>query len=234
MSKLLASSRQRSIIKDINKYGHKRVLELAKIYHVSDETIRNDLRCLMKNGLIRKVHGGAESLNISQLSSKTPLITNLEIIDGIIPHIKPHAIIYLDSDSLAENLATKLPQLPLTIYTSSLNIITILKNRLEITLICLGGKFDPITKTFKGEESLPLLNYTKFDLAIFTCTKIDDTLGPLTNDADKAQKLRNILTHCEKNIVIITPPEPMEEPAHFALVTQDQQSNTIILHAKKV
>lgn len=53
------SARQATIMKALARHGACRVRELAQQLHVSDETIRRDVKAMAGRGLVERVHGGA-------------------------------------------------------------------------------------------------------------------------------------------------------------------------------
>lgn len=59
MSDILAEERRRKILEQIEEEGTVRTSQLARMFSVSEVTIRRDLQELTKEGKLKKVHGGA-------------------------------------------------------------------------------------------------------------------------------------------------------------------------------
>ena len=57
----MQSERRRKILEIVQETGGRSVTELCEQFDVSEMTIRRDLRDLDREGLLRKVHGGAVS-----------------------------------------------------------------------------------------------------------------------------------------------------------------------------
>ena len=62
---MLPQQRRQKIFELIREDGHAKVLNLSKIFKVTEVTIRQDLERLEEEGLIIREHGGAYLKNIS-------------------------------------------------------------------------------------------------------------------------------------------------------------------------
>jgi DeoR/GlpR family transcriptional regulator of sugar metabolism len=60
---MLAAQRHKLIVEEIRRKGAVRVSELTELLAVSEMTIRRDLEALEREGLLRRVHGGATRLS---------------------------------------------------------------------------------------------------------------------------------------------------------------------------
>src|SRR2546423_3084150 len=60
---MLTAERRRSIMYTLQRDGKVLASELSKTLHVSEDTIRRDLRELAAAGMLQRVHGGALSLS---------------------------------------------------------------------------------------------------------------------------------------------------------------------------
>src|SRR2546425_12782789 len=56
---MLTAERRRSIMQTLQREGKVHATELSKALHVSEDTIRRDLRELAAAGMLQRVHGGA-------------------------------------------------------------------------------------------------------------------------------------------------------------------------------
>ena len=56
---MLSNQRPEKILKLIREDGHAKVLDLSRIFEVTEVTIRHDLEQLEKKGFITREHGGA-------------------------------------------------------------------------------------------------------------------------------------------------------------------------------
>lgn len=60
---MLTEERQDEIVRLVNVGGAVSVQALVEYFHISEATVRRDLVALQQAGRLRRVHGGATSLN---------------------------------------------------------------------------------------------------------------------------------------------------------------------------
>ena len=144
------SDRRRMIIELVQESGSKTVAELCGLFNVSEMTIRRDLRDLDREGVIRRVHGGAvSSLGRSYEPPYTIRSTrNAETKRAI---GRKAAELIVDGDSIALDVGTTILEIAqalhgkhnLTIITASLPIANEIVSNLSLTsevrLILTGG-----------------------------------------------------------------------------------------------
>lgn len=122
------------------------VNELSDKLQVTGKTIREDLSKLEEQGLIMRVHGGAvlaQSDQFGILPSKDPLDKyseeKSEIALRALAHIAKDDIIALDGGSTTLEIARRLENMPLTVITNDVYIISELVPKDNIRLVVPGG-----------------------------------------------------------------------------------------------
>lgn len=148
---MLTSERQRLIRELAQKNGEVLISELAKRFGVSIETIRRDINILSKKNLLKKVRGGAVPVQyaVREDSYDVRYRKNHDSKSAIGAYIAENLIedndsIALSSGSTMEVLAECITARNLLIVTNSINIASILQNRMRQNLwsgevIILGG-----------------------------------------------------------------------------------------------
>ena len=222
MAKLLANARQRAILDLINKHGHMRVITLAETFKVSDETIRNDFRVLLKQNLVRKLHGGAEALSTPSLNNGLEDLPKgaFDLAQEALAYIKPNSALFVDAHPALTLLASDLPAVPLTVYTASLPVMLALQDREEIELVCLGGTYNAQSRSFFAEGENPLVENVRFDLGIFVAQEVDADLGCLVSHKDYARNLRPLLKRCRQKLCLN--PGGNAESARYSVASLDE------------
>jgi DeoR/GlpR family transcriptional regulator of sugar metabolism len=143
---MISEERSAFILKEIEDRGSVSVLDLTQRLNVSEMTIRRDLADLEKEGVIRRVHGGA--VNARGRSFEPSLILREtqhreeKVLIG-----KMAAELIADGDSIALDIGSTALQVALhligrhnlTVITPSLQIANILANQPDIRLILPGG-----------------------------------------------------------------------------------------------
>lgn len=172
---MIANHRREKIIELLKEDGSAKVADLARIFKVTEVTIRQDLEKLEKEGLIIRDHGGAFLKNVSAQVSTFSLANqeNLEkkemIAGKCLEFIESGDTIILDSGSTTTEIAKKLKGFRnLTVITNALNIGLMLGAEPGIEVIVTGGEFKPPTLSLTGQKAADFfkgLNVQKLFLA---------------------------------------------------------------------
>lgn len=164
------AQRHSSIVENLSHEPSLRVIELAKRYDVSSETIRRDLSELANRGLISRTYGGALRL-ISQepaLSERQHLMVSERerIARAAVGMIEPDDILMIGGGITTQSFASALALFkePLTVITPSFGVATTLGQ-------CENIKVQVVPGEFNGKEGLVQGSDTTHTLAGFRATK---------------------------------------------------------------
>ncbi len=157
---MLANQRRDKIIELLREDGSAKVIKLAKIFKVSEVTIRQDLEKLEKEGLIRREHGGAFLKSVED-SVKSFSLLNQDNLDKkqligktAADLIETGETIILDSGSTTTEIAKNLiGRTGITVITNALNIALMLGAQPGIEVIVTGGEFKPPTLSLTGQKA---------------------------------------------------------------------------------
>lgn len=157
---MLANHRRDKILDLLKEDGSAKVIDLAKIFKVTEVTIRQDLEKLEKEGLAFREHGGAYLKNVKDhvtsfsLAHKENIDKKELIAKKCIEFIESGDIIILDSGSTTTEIAKKLKGLKnLTVITNALNIALLLGGEPGIEVVMTGGEFKPPTLSLTGQKA---------------------------------------------------------------------------------
>ncbi|WP_346857825.1 DeoR/GlpR family DNA-binding transcription regulator [uncultured Draconibacterium sp.] len=157
---MLANQRRDKILELLKEDGSAKVIKLAKIFKVSEVTIRQDLEKLEKDGFIKREHGGAFLKNVEDsVKSFIPLnkdnLDKKQIIGKVAADlIETGEIIILDSGSTTTEIAKNLiGRKGITVITNALNIALMLGAESGIEVIVTGGEFKPPTLSLTGQKA---------------------------------------------------------------------------------
>jgi DeoR/GlpR family transcriptional regulator of sugar metabolism len=162
---MLPNQRREKILEMIREDGHAKVLQLSKIFKVTEVTVRQDLEKLEKEGYIEREHGGAYLKNIG-LNVKNIALQNQEnlsekaaIAKKALEFINDGDTVILDSGSTTTEIAKLITGFKnLTVITNSLNIALILGADPEINLVLTGGEFKAPTLSLTGQKAADFFN----------------------------------------------------------------------------
>jgi DeoR family L-fucose operon activator len=153
---MLAIERQRRILELLRASGSLRTTETAALLEVTDETVRKDFEVLEKRGELLRIHGGAskpERIREDQPFNERQAVRRNEkqaIARLAALRIQPNETIFLDASSTVLTLTSYLPEVPLTVLTNAVNVVTALADRPHIDLICTGGLYEARSRSFIG------------------------------------------------------------------------------------
>lgn len=157
---MLPNQRREKMLELLKEDGSAKVLKLARIFKVSEVTVRQDLEKLEASGLIRREHGGAFLKNVEDSVKSFTLFHQENLDKKKIIGIKAAELIekgdtvILDSGSTTTEIAKcLLGRSGLTVITNALNIALLLGAEPGIDVIVTGGEFKPPTLSLTGEKA---------------------------------------------------------------------------------
>ncbi|MEI8271689.1 MAG: DeoR/GlpR family DNA-binding transcription regulator [Paludibacter sp.] len=157
---MLQNQRRDKILELIREDGHAKVMDLSRIFKVTEVTIRQDLESLEKDGFIVREHGGAYLKNIDlnvrnfSLQNQENITEKIMIARKAVEYIHDGEAIILDSGSTTTEIAKLLTTYNnLTVITNALNIALILGAQAGITVVVTGGEFKAPTLSLTGQKA---------------------------------------------------------------------------------
>jgi DeoR/GlpR family transcriptional regulator of sugar metabolism len=167
---MLAHQRRQKIFDLLKEDGSAKVIRLAKIFKVTEVTIRQDLEKLEQEGLIVKEHGGAYLKNMKD-NVRSFVLLNTDNMDKktaigrkAASLIENGDSIILDSGSTTTEIAKQiLGKKGLTVITNALNIALLLGADPGIEVMVTGGEFKPPTLSLTGQKAADFLENIHVD-----------------------------------------------------------------------
>jgi DeoR/GlpR family transcriptional regulator of sugar metabolism len=190
--KTLAPQRWDNLRALIRDRGVIRLKDLCRRLKVSPATVRRDLDHLEGSGAIRRVHGGAVSvegrLDEPLFADKTSLLVREKrrIAEAALKFIEPGDTVYLDGGSTVLELARLLrDRSNLTVVTNSLQAAHELSGR-GPRLILIGGELRRLSQTLVGPLSRLVLHELHLDKAFMGTIGFASREGLTTTDPSEA------------------------------------------------
>lgn len=189
---MFAEQRRLKMFDFIQEEGSARVKDLARIFSVTEPTVRRDLDWLESENLIVKEHGGAflKSANAQVKNFSLQHRDNMDkksmIAMCAASFVRDGESIILDSGSTVSELAKRLTDRHgLTIITNALNIALLLGAEPSIDVLVTGGEFKPPTLSLTGEKAATFfhqLHASKLFLAVGGISTEGDLTYPGLSD----------------------------------------------------
>lgn len=180
---MLASERFQKIVSLTNERGFVSTEELAKLFKVSETTIRRDSKELEAQGMLIRVHGGTKSINQDNILSKTDekkmperrFIMSQEkdmVCQKAASFVKDGDCIFLDGGSSIVDILKYIKEKKVKIVTHSSLIVDQFDDE-NIELFIIGGKYLPEYAMAVGPITLSDLERFNFDCAFISCAGMD-------------------------------------------------------------
>jgi len=192
-----------------NKKGQVKINNLAREFNVTEETIRRDLKELHDEGIIKKVHGGAISLeyNAEDSLNERFYMNTVEkqiIAKKAIGHIKPFLRIFIDFGSTTLAFAEELSQIDnLEIFTNSpLLAKTVLEANKTHKVYILGGLHLPHQHQNIGYLTINSIRQEFVDLAITSPVAIDIEKGAFNINQHKAEIAKAMIDNAKECMIL--------------------------------
>ncbi|GIO84060.1 putative HTH-type transcriptional regulator YulB [Paenibacillus faecis] len=172
---MLVAERYEKIVQLVNERGSIRVTELSELCSVTEETIRRDLDRLEQAGRLKRSHGGAVSVKEAQLEvpyferEVTRSEEKKRIAEEAVKLVRPHDRILLDASTSAWYMAKIMPDIPMTVLTNSIKVVTELSTKEKVEVISVGGRLSPRSLSFVGPLAEKSLESFHVDKLFFSC-----------------------------------------------------------------
>ncbi|MFD0339714.1 DeoR/GlpR family DNA-binding transcription regulator [Streptomyces sp. NPDC127117] len=185
------------------------VSELSHRLGVSEMTVRRDLDALERQGLVRRVHGGAVATRPRDegagFSAREPwqAATKDRLGAAVAGLVEPGSRVLLDAGTttvhVAEHLAARAP---LTVAVLSLQAALSLADRPGIDLLVVGGRSRPGERSLVGPLALRTLESLAFDCFVMSIGGVHAEHGWSEFSLDDAAVKQIGLTRATRTIAV--------------------------------
>lgn len=189
------NSRNEEILQLVNSRGVISVGELSEKTYASRSTIRRDLEKLEQQGLLRRHHGGAESV----LSLRPPQIIRRQrnqaeknaIASKAAALVAPCSTIFIDASTTVQYMIPYLAAIEhLTVYTNGADTAMRLAEA-RIRAICTGGELLAESMAYVGSAAADTVRKVYFDAMFFSSAGFDD--GVISDWSEGETVLRRVV-----------------------------------------
>lgn len=162
---MFAEERRKRIVDLIRDEGRVEVKDLAARFEVTEDAIRKDLRLLDKEGLVRKIYGGAV------LPTKLPefvaykdrgVVGKLPFAKAAVSLIKPGDTVFIESSTFTNLMFSEMPKMDrVTVVTNSIHGLSELAAKANV--IHVGGMVHEGDESSYGLFALQVIGQINFD-----------------------------------------------------------------------
>lgn len=213
---MYATERQESISRFIATDGRVSVVDLARRFDVTTETVRRDLAQLESAGRLRRVHGGAVAatrVSTAEVSWRERAAVNRDAKLTIARHAltviptESAGSVYLDAGTTTAVIAQLLTERPagapeLEVVTHSMTIAHILAGARGLRLTAIGGRVRGLTGAAVGAQTVGAIAHLRPDIAFIGTNGVSAAFGLSTPDPDEAAVKRAIIEAARQVCVV--------------------------------
>ncbi|MDH6577765.1 DeoR/GlpR family DNA-binding transcription regulator [Kitasatospora sp. MAP5-34] len=189
--------------------GGATVTELARRLGVSEMTARRDLDELERQGLVRRVRGGAVPVRTVEAGSGFDArevwqsATKERLGAAVAGLVEPGQTVLLDAGTTTVHVAEQLvARAPLTVAVLSLQAAVRLADRPGIRLLVLGGESRPGERSLVGPLALSTLETLAFDCFVMSIGGVHGEHGWSEFSLDDASVKQAALARAERVIAV--------------------------------
>jgi DeoR/GlpR family transcriptional regulator of sugar metabolism len=230
---MLAIERRNQILALLQKDSRVVVGDLAKVFRVTEETIRRDLEKLEKQGFAKKAYGGAiinESLHMDlpfTVRKKANVHNKQQIAELVSGLVQDGDHIMLDASSTAVFIAKHLKDKKnLTIITNSIEILIELSDVSGWKVLSTGGVMKEGSLSLVGYQAEMMINSFHVDKTIISCKGIDLEKG-ITDSNEMEAHIKKLML-ASANMKILAVDHTKFDRVSFARIDELAGINLII------
>lgn len=207
--KLYPQERHARILELVAARGRVEVTTLSDELDVTTETIRRDLTKLVRQGMVRRVHGGA--IHVERIGYEPTLTARGErfasekdrIARAAVDLLPDGGSILLDSGTTTMALCQLLPaDRDLTVVTNSIPVASLLGAKPSVDFYLLGGRVRARTAAAVGDWSAAALSHLVVDVAFIGTNGITVENGLTTPNLDEANTKAAMIAASRRVVVL--------------------------------
>jgi DeoR/GlpR family transcriptional regulator of sugar metabolism len=206
---MLAAERKQLILNSLAQNGKVLAAELSAQFHVSEDTIRRDLRELAADGLLQRVHGGAlpKPHVVPRFTQRTTesLQTKSAIGSASAALINDGQVVIIDGGTTPREVATHLPPTWRgTVITHSVPTMAALLEHPNADLVMIGGQLDKFSQVAVGAQTIEAYSHIHADVCIVGVVGLHPDAGLTDQIFEEANVKRWMLAAAAKVIAVAT------------------------------
>jgi len=226
---------RQSLIRELLlKEGRVVCVKLSQELQVSEHTIRRDLQELAREGVCKRVYGGAVSIS----SASGNFATRMEegqagkalLGRAGAQLIRDGGCVFIDAGTTNLAVAKAIPpELVLTVVTNAPAIAAEAMNLPRLEVIMLGGRIQARTGAALGITPLKQVEDMRFDQCFLGACALDAAEGLTVFDYDDAEFKRALVCQSNEVIVALTS-DKIPSVARYKVMSCEEISTLVVEH----
>jgi DeoR/GlpR family transcriptional regulator of sugar metabolism len=205
---LLKEERHALLLQILGREGKLLASELSERLHVSEDTIRRDLREMASGLQLQRVHGGALPRNPSPAytaRTRQSVDAKNAIAEAAAGLVRDGQLVLMDGGTSTLQLALCLPsQVRATIVTNSPPIAVALSAHPRIETILLGGRINKQEQVTTGASTVDELRGYRADICFLGVCSLHPEAGIGVPEVEEAQMKRAMIARSAEVAALVT------------------------------
>lgn len=190
---MITEDRHNKILSAVAANGSVTVNELTQITDTSESTIRRDLVALSKMGKLKKVHGGAVTIESGIMLKEPDVQEKMKLNSSAKELIAKYAaasickndFVFIDAGTTTEKMIAHITQKDATFVTNAFNHAHLLARR-GFKVYLTGGEVKTSTEALVGVNCIEAISHYNFTKCFLGTNGIDVETGFTTHNIDEA------------------------------------------------
>ncbi len=201
--------RQSRLLAELAQQNYLSLEAISRRFGVTTQTARRDLIELEEAGRLRRMHGGAITINaIAPDELRHRRSHNIgrkeQIAAAAVQEIPDGAAVFLDTGTTCETIARALlNHRDLRIVTYSLRIAAYLREMTEFVIAIPGGFVRQVDGGVFGDSSTAFLEQFQFDVAVISVSGLDWSGTLSDDDPAEVNIVREAMRHAASRLLAI-------------------------------
>lgn len=237
---MFIEERHQKILEFLNEKGRIEVQELSKLFQVSQDSARRDLRIMEEKGLVKRTYGGAilpdKVAHLPVYKERKELNPEIKttLAKLAVAFIQPNDTILLDGSTTVAMMVPLLNKISgLTVITNSITIANdVINYNIDCKLFLTGGMVDRDSANTISIESLNSIQRLTVDKAFICPCGLSAEWGLTTSSIDEAS-IKKAMLEAGREVFILADSSKFEQ-RFLAYVAPIKPEYTIITDMDKV
>lgn len=207
----LSAEVRRARLRDLLAHdGALNLVRAAEECGVSEMTIRRDLAELERQGVVRRVRGGALAVEPERFERRVARNSSAKarISAKLRPLVPGQGFIAMDSSSTVHRLAQELDPVNVTLFTTGLETFQALRGKTS-RVVLAGGELDETTGAFVGPVALRTIGDFHFARSFLSASSLDHELGAMESTIENAE-VKRALRRVSSSVVVAVDASKLE------------------------
>jgi len=227
---LFLEERYGKIIDIIKINGRVKVKELSKLFEVTEDCIRKDLKELESRGYLIRVYGGAitqkNHIDIKNIDERKNINTQEKKLIALkaIDLIEDKDIVFLDVSTINLEIAKELNNTnkSVTIVTNMIEIVLELRMNNNIKVICIGGEFNKEIGAIVGAAADRYIRNFTYDKAFIGLGGINKEAGYVSTINLEDGDTKKTIIECSTKIYLVMEKEKFNYDEFYKFATLEE------------